>query len=226
MLRDNGKGILLEDFSGTLIVPEADAPLTTDIPTQRFVERVRQNAGNPRFTELGSYLEHVFKGKTPLYPYVSPHRYLEPTVNSVKRWLRLDAWHVLERDEIMKADVGKASEESRAGLRSYVVSEKEVEDLRRARSKFNIVGTSGIIYAERLAALEVMGDARGYLDMAVFRMNPVEDTGLEVKLAVGAYFDARKAPGVKQVSREDCKLTAVVLTSVTDVSLVHVQPGE
>lgn len=215
---DRDKGILIEDWSGTVLGTEGEAPQTTEIPTRRFIRRADEMAGKAivRGWDLNTYLEQVFRWKD-RFP---PHRYLMPYTNSIKRSLGFDAWHVLEREEILNADTSKAHPKSLESLRDYFLNEQEAEDLDVVKDRLSIIGGSGILYADHLAALAIIGQARELMQLAVFRDDLFLDTGLEGKYATGKYFKA-KFPRTPLIERDDCKLTALVMTGVADsVSLV------
>jgi hypothetical protein len=212
------KGILMEDYSGTLLKTEGEAPQTTIIPSGRFIGTADKMARLAAAEGWGitKYYEKVFSKKD-VFP---PHRYLMPYTNALMRKLGMDVWHVLERDEIRNADTNKAHPESVDNLKGYSLDEQEAQDLEKIRDRFSIVGGSGVLYEDRLAAFAVMGESRALMDAAVFRDHLLLDTGLEGKYAGSKYFKA-KYPQIPLVARDDCKLTALVLTGVADsVSLV------
>lgn len=217
---DNGQGFLMEDGSGTLFGIDGQAPLTKTVPTRRFVERAdrlaRQHAHK---WDMTRYMEELFRWKA-VFP---PHRYLEPWVNGLKRSLGKDAWHVLDQKEIQGLDTTKADTKS-LYEKGYYLNDQEAEDLVVARRNLNLILATGIDYRDRLAAFSIMGgEVSSLFDKAVFKEHEILDTGLEVKWGVGKYIKAHY-PDVQLIAREDCRLSAEVLTGVADlVSLVPVK---
>ena len=212
MFRDNGKGILFQDFSGTLM--DGPAPQTMKDPSADFVETVKLHAFDNSGLTPTEYMERVFKGSNRLSP-----RFYVPFFRQMWSSLGQDVWHVLSKEEIMVMNLQDSK-----GLKGHSLREEEARDLEKVSAAFSIMGCTGQLYANRVDTLATVEPVKGVFDSLTLSMD-INDTGLKIKYAGTAYVRARiieKGLNIKLGAREDCERTALAVSEWVDfVSLVN-----